>query len=149
MQLKIKRVPSDQGRVPPLPAPATAGSAALDLQANIDESVVLMPGARRRIPTGVSIALPADGWAAFVFARSGLADREGICLANGVGVIDADYRGEIQVRLVNHSSRAAVIEPGQRIAQLAVMPVERVEVIACEQLDETGRGAGGFGSTGR
>ena len=84
-----------------------------------------MPGARRRIPTGVSIALPADGWAAFVFARSGLADREGICLANGVGVIDADYRGEIQVSLVNLSSRAAVIEPGQRIAQLAVMPVER------------------------
>lgn len=136
------------GRLPNLPALATAGSAALDLEANLDESAVLMPGKRLRVPTGLRISLP-DGWAAFVFARSGLADREGVCLSNGVGVIDADYRGEIQVSLVNLGSRAFVIEPGQRIAQLAVMPVERVEIVECDRLDDTPRGAGGFGSTGR
>ena len=130
----------------PLPVREHADDAGLDLRSRID--VVLAPGQRALVPTGIAIALPA-GYAAFVHARSGLALRHGIGLVNGPGVIDAGYRGEIGVILVNHDREASVaIARGDRIAQLIVQAVPAVEVVEVEALPGSHRGAGGFGSTG-
>ena len=101
------------------------------------------------IPTGIAIQLPDAGYVALVCARSGLAVKQGITLSNGVGVIDSDYRGEIQVGLVNLSQTDYTIQPGERIAQLMILPVVQAAFAQAEQLDETNRGEGGFGSTGR
>ena len=136
------------GDTVPLPAYATDGAAAMDLRACIAEPMTLGPGERTLIPTGFAMALPA-GCAAFLFARSGLATREGICLANGVGVIDSDYRGEVMVGLCNLSDRPYTIQVGERIAQMAVLPVEQAEIRLTGALPDTTRGAGGFGSTGK
>ena len=106
------------------------------------------PGELARIPTGIAIALPSPEYVALVFARSGLGVRHGIALSNGVGVIDSDYRGEIQVGLTNLSHTPYTISPADRIAQLAVVPVVQVNPVPVEDLDETERGSGGFGSTG-
>ena len=149
MELKIKRIPDAAGRVPPMPQYATPGAAAMDLTAFISQPCMLESGARARIPTGIAIALPDAAHAAFVFARSGLAVRGGIALSNGVGVIDSDYRGEIKVGLVNLGSAPYTINPGDRIAQLCVMPVVQPALVETDDLDQTARGAGGFGSTGR
>lgn len=100
-------------------------------------------------PTGLAIALPSADYVALVFARSGLGIKQGVCLANGVGVIDSDYRGEIGVGLVNLGDNPYTVRPGDRIAQLMVTPVVRPTVVPVSELDETDRGAGGFGSTGR
>ena len=105
--------------------------------------------ARAVIPTGLAMELPDAGYGAFVFARSGLGIRHGLTLSNGVGVIDSDYRGEISVGLVNLSDKAYTIEPGERIAQLCILPVVQFAAVETEQLGHTGRGSGGFGSTGR
>ena len=149
MELKIKAVHPKMGKDFPLPKFATSGSAAMDLLACIDSPVTLTPGARQTVPTGIAIALPSPEYVALVFARSGLGIRKGVCLSNGVGVIDSDYRGEIGVGLVNLGDAPYTVQPGDRIAQLMVVPVVQPAVTVVDDLDETERGAGGFGSTGR
>ena len=131
-----------------LPERASAGAAGLDLRACIDEALVVEPRARVAVPTGLAIELPA-GHEGQVRPRSGLARKHGLTVLNAPGTIDEDYRGEVQVLLVNLGSERCVIEPGERIAQLVVAPVTRVEVDEVGSLGETPRGAGGFGSTGR
>lgn len=131
-----------------LPAYATPLSAGMDLRASLDEPVVLRPLQRCLIPTGLSIALP-PGYEAQVRPRSGLALKKGIGLLNSPGTIDADYRGEIGVILVNLSDEDFIVRDGERIAQLVVARHETVEWTPVEELDATERGAGGFGHTGR
>ena len=149
MELKFKALNPKIGREIPLPQLATPGSAAMDLRACIDRPVTIRAGERTVVPTGLAMALPSADYVALLFARSGLGIRKGVCLSNGVGVIDSDYRGEIGVGLVNLSQEAYTVQPGDRIAQLMVVPVERPTVSLVEDLDDTSRGSGGFGSTGR
>lgn len=127
---------------------ATEGSAGLDLCACMDEPLTLAGGETALIPTGLAIALPSAQYGAFVFARSGLSIKHGIGLLNSVGVIDSDYRGEIKVGVINQIQEPYTVQPGERIAQLVVMPVSVMPVEEAADLDETERGAGGFGSTG-
>ena len=148
MDLKIKALSPKIGGEIPYPYYASAGAAAMDLHACLDEPVTIGPGELVRIPTGIAIALPSPAYVALVFARSGLGVKHGIALSNGVGVIDSDYRGEIQVGLTNLSRTPYTISPADRIAQLSVVPVVQVNPVPVEDLDETGRGTGGFGSTG-
>ena len=131
----------------PLPAYATEQSAGMDLRANLSEPVVLHPLERRLIPTGLYIALPA-GYEAQVHPRSGLALKKGITVLNSPGTIDADYRGEIGVLLINLSNDDFVVNDGERIAQMVVARHEQGEFVEVEVLDETERGAGGYGHTG-
>ncbi len=131
----------------PLPSYATAQSAGLDLMAAVGDEVTLAPGARQLIPTGLAIALPA-GFEAQVRPRSGLALKHGITVLNSPGTIDADYRGEVQVLLINHGAQPFVIKRGDRIAQMVVAPVTQIAWNIVERLDETERGSGGYGSTG-
>ncbi len=131
----------------PLPAYATEQSAGMDLRANISEPVVLRPMERRLIPTGLHIALP-DGCEAQVRPRSGLALKHGITVLNAPGTIDADYRGEVGVVLVNLSDADFVVNDGERIAQLVIARYEKAAFIEVESLDETERGQGGYGHTG-
>nr|WP_297015559.1 dUTP diphosphatase [Prevotella sp.] len=131
----------------PLPAYATPQSAGMDLRANIDESIVLHPMDRRLVPTGLFMALPA-GFEAQIRPRSGLALKHGITVLNTPGTIDADYRGEIMVLLINFSQIDFVINDGERIAQMVIAKHENAEFIEVETLDETERGAGGYGHTG-
>ena len=132
-----------------LPAYQTPGAAAMDLAALLEEPLTVAPRALVSIPTGLAIALPDAGWVALIFARSGLGIKHGIALSNGVGVIDSDYRGEIRVGLTNLTDIPYTIQPGDRIAQLMVVPVARAAVLELEELPDTARGAGGFGSTGK
>lgn len=143
MQLLVKRLQKEAI----LPARATQESAGLDLCACLEEPVSVLPGETVRIPTGLALGLQL-GTAGFVYPRSGLSTRFGISLANCVGVIDSDYRGEVQVPVVNRSAEAYTIRHGDRIAQLVVAPVFLPEVYETDTLDETERGEGGFGSTG-
>lgn len=143
--LKIKKV-RENAKVPQR---ATEGSAGLDLCAAIDEPVLLKKGATAVIPTGIAIALTSSNYGAFVFARSGLAVKHGIGLLNSVGVIDSDYRGEIMVGVINQIDEEYTIQPGERIAQMVIMPVSTMPVEEVCELEETERGAGGFGSTGK
>lgn len=133
-----------------VPTYATDGSAAVDLRAAIEEDspVTIAPGERALIPTGIAIAPESREVVAILAARSGLAIKKGIRLSNGIGVIDADYRGEICVGLHNTGSEPFVVNRGDRIAQMMFMPVYSAEFIEAQSLDETARGAGGFGSTG-
>ena len=131
----------------PLPSYATALSAGVDLKAFLEEPLTLSPLQRAMVPTGLYIALP-EGYEAQVRPRSGLAAKHGITVLNTPGTIDADYRGEIRVILVNLSEEPFVIQPGERIAQMIIARHERAEWIETDELDETVRGAGGFGSTG-
>lgn len=149
MELKIKALSPKIGREIPAPYYASAGAAAMDLCACVDAPIDLPPMGRAIVPTGIAIALPSPQWVALVFARSGLGIKHGITLSNGVGVIDSDYRGEIKVGLTNLSEEGYTIQPGERIAQLAVTPVVQAQLIFTDTLDETDRGAGGLGSTGR
>jgi dUTP pyrophosphatase len=144
-QLKVKKIRGDAV----LPKRATAGSAGYDLCACIPEPLTLEAGGHFAVPTGIALELPSDNIAAFVFARSGLAVRHGIVPSNAVGVIDSDYRGEIIVGLINQYSEPYTIQPGERIAQMVLMPVFTPQISETEVLPETARGAGGFGSTGR
>lgn len=130
-----------------VPAYATEGAAAVDLSAAIETPLTLRPGERRLIPTGIAIALPA-GHVAILAARSGLAAKKGITSAGGIGVIDADYRGEIFFSAINLSDTPVEIPPGERICQLMVLPVCPLSFTLTEHLPETARGEGGFGSTG-
>lgn len=133
-----------------LPAYATDGSAAMDLRACIDSPVILEPHARVLVKTGIAINMMDPGLVAIVASRSGLSLKHGIRVAQGIGVIDADYHGEIAVILANDSSQAYTIEPGERIAQLMFQPVVQVALNLVDQFStETDRGTGGFGSTGK
>ena len=149
MELKIKALSEKLGREIPLPHFATGGAACMDLCACMDESITLNAGERHLVPTGIAIALPSAEYVALVFGRSGLGIKKGVCLSNGVGVIDSDYRGEIGVGLVNLGDAPYTVQPGDRIAQLMVVPVVQPTLTVVDTLDETERGAGGFGSTGR
>jgi dUTP pyrophosphatase len=131
----------------PLPAYATVQSAGMDLRANIDEPIVLKPLERRLIPTGLHIALPA-GYEAQVRPRSGLALKKGITVLNSPGTIDADYRGEVGVLLINLSQEDFVVNDGERIAQMIIARHEQAEFVEVDVLDETERGEGGYGHTG-
>jgi len=143
--IPIRRLPNGRGLA--LPAAATDQAAGVDLAAAVESPVTLQPGAIETIPTGVAIALPA-GTEAQVRPRSGLAARHGVTVLNAPGTIDADYRGEIGVILINHGSAPVTIERGQRIAQLVVAPVLQPDWTLVEALPDSPRGAGGFGSTG-
>ena len=145
MELKIKKL-RDNARIPKR---ATDGAAGMDLYACIDESITLDPGQLAIIPTGIAIELPDNTCAAFLYARSGLGVKHGICLSNGVGVIDSDYRGEVCAGLCNVSDKPYVIAPGERIAQMVIAPVFTPDVVEVSELSDTQRGAGGFGSTGK
>lgn len=131
-----------------LPAYATPGSSGMDLRANIDTAITVKPLERVLVPTGLFIELP-EGYEAQVRPRSGLAIKQGITCLNTPGTIDADYRGEIKVILINLSSEEQVINPADRIAQMVVQKVEMVEWVPVEELAETSRAAGGFGHTGK
>lgn len=132
----------------PLPQYETSGSAGMDLRANTTEAITLAPLERAMIPTGLFIELPV-GFEAQIRPRSGLAAKRGLTMLNSPGTIDSDYRGEIKCIVVNLSNEAQIIEPGERIAQMVVARHERVEWQAVEQLLDSERGTGGFGSTGR
>jgi dUTP pyrophosphatase len=132
----------------PVPTYATASSAGVDLAAAVASAIALAPGERRAVPTGIALALP-EGYEGQIRPRSGLALTHGITILNSPGTIDADYRGEIQIILANLGSETVVLARGQRIAQLVVAPVSRVAFDEVAALPASGRGAGGFGSTGR
>ncbi len=132
----------------PLPAYETEHAAGMDLRAAISDSVVLAPREQRLLPTGIRIALP-PGTEAQVSPRSGLAAKHGISMVNAPGTIDADYRGEIKVILINHGKAPFTVHRGDRIAQLVIAPVIRAELHQVDALDETSRGPGGFGHTGK
>lgn len=149
MELKIKPLSDKLGKEIPFPTYATAGAAGMDLRSCLDEPLTLNPGDRVGVPTGFAIALPGPEWVAYIFARSGLGIKSGITLPNCVGVIDSDYRGEIIVALTNLSDTPYTIQPGDRVAQLVISPVVQAQISLVDELDETDRGTGGFGSTGR
>ncbi len=130
-----------------VPQYQTAGSAGLDLHARISHEIYLQPGVRFTCPTGIAIELP-EGFEAQVRPRSGLSAKHGVTVLNAPGTVDADYRGEICVILINHGDQALKIEPNMRIAQLVIAPVIRVELVQAGELSDTGRGDGGFGHTG-
>ena len=131
------------------PAYATAGAAAADLCALMDEPLTLAPGQRAMIPTGLAIELPDAQCVALLYARSGLAIKHGLTLPNCVGVIDSDYRGEVRVGLINLGTEPYTVQPGERIAQLCIAPVWQAAFVQANDLSDTDRGAGGFGSTGK
>jgi dUTP pyrophosphatase len=146
LHVPIERQPGGEGL--PLPALATSGSAGVDLRAAVHDELVIEPGARMLVPSGFAIALP-EGYEAQVRPRSGLALRHGITIPNSPGTIDSDYRGEIKVILMNAGAEPFVVKRGDRIAQLVVAPVQRSVFVEVESLDQTARGAGGFGHTGQ
>ncbi len=139
---KLKNFKGDE------PFYATHGASGFDVRAQLEESLVLKPGERALIPTGLAFAIP-EGFEIQARPRSGLAIRKGISLVNSPGTIDADYRGEVKIILVNHGQEEVLIEDQERIAQLVFCPVVKASFQWVEQLDETQRGAGGFGSTGK
>ncbi|MCI1965614.1 MAG: dUTP diphosphatase [Oscillospiraceae bacterium] len=145
MKIKIKKVRENAV----LPTRGTAGAAGLDLYACIDKPVLIEPRKLYRIPTGVAIALPSSETVGFIFARSGLGVKHGVSLPNAVGVVDSDYRGELIVGIGNTGEDAYQLSPGERFAQLVVMPVYQPELEETDDLGETDRGAGAFGSTGK
>lgn len=145
INVKVKKVSSNSLA---LPTYATGASAGVDLCADLKESLVIMPGENVKIPTGLAIELPNRYVVGLIFARSGLASNYGLGLTNGVGVIDSDYRGEIQVLVQNRGQQQVTINPGDRIAQMVFMPVFQALFEEVAELQETSRGTGGFGSTG-
>ena len=148
MKLQIQALSEKIGREIPLPYYATEGAAAVDLHACIDEAVTLPPGGRALLPTGLAAAIPA-GHVGLLAVRSSMGIRHGVTLSNGVGVIDSDYRGQVHVGLHNLSGEPYTGQPGDRVAQLMVVPVAAPEIEVVDALPETVRGAGGLGSTGR
>jgi dUTP pyrophosphatase len=145
--VRVKRLPHGEGL--PLPSYQSKHAAGLDVVAGVPagEPVELQPGARALIPTGFALEIPA-GYEAQVRPRSGLALKHGVTLLNSPGTIDADYRGELRVIMINHGSEPFLVRRGDRIAQLVIAPVAQVEIVAVEELAATARGQGGFGSTG-
>jgi len=147
--MKVRILDARLGREFPLPAYATAGSAGLDLRACLDEPLELKPGAAQLLPTGLALWVEDPALAAVILPRSGLGHKHGIVLGNLVGLIDSDYQGPLMVSCWNRGPSAYVVQPGERIAQLVVVPVVQVELEVVEEFVATPRGAGGFGSSGR
>ncbi len=144
-KLKVKKL-REQAKLPEYGSSLAAGA---DLYACLEEdNVEIRPGETAMIPTGLAMEIP-EGFAGLVYARSGLASKKGLAPANKVGVIDADYRGEVKIPLYNHSQKTAVVEQGERIAQIIYTPFLKAEFLECTELDDTERGEQGFGSTGR
>ena len=146
--LQLKILDPRVGREFPLPHYATPGSAGLDLRACIDEALTLEPGQTELIPTGIAIHLEEPGLAAVLLPRSGLGHKHGIVLGNLVGLIDSDYQGQVMVSCWNRGQAAFTIAPGERIAQMVVVPVVQVDLEVVEEFTASERGAGGFGSSG-
>ncbi len=146
LRVAIRRLPHARGMT--LPEAASSGSAGLDLRAAVEDALEIPPGGRARVPTGLVLEIP-PGWEGQVRPRSGLAHRHGVTLTNAPGTIDSDYRGEVQVLLINLGAEPFTVRRGDRIAQLLVAPVVRVDWVESDELADTERGAGGFGSTGR
>lgn len=149
MELKIKYMSDKIGKDFPAPYYASAGAAGMDLSACIDEQIVIPAGKHKIIPTGIAISLPSNEYVALVYVRSSLGFKKGVTLSNSVGVIDSDYRGEIKVSLANLSDNDFTVNPGDRIAQLVITPVCIPNITVTDELSETERGDGGFGSTGK
>jgi dUTP pyrophosphatase len=147
--LKVRILDARVGTQLPLPAYATDGSAGMDLRACIDAPVTLAPGQTQLVPTGLAIHIDDPGLAAVILPRSGLGHKHGIVLGNLVGLIDSDYQGQLMVSLWNRGQTAFVIEAGERIAQLVVVPVVQVELEVVNDFATSARGAGGFGHSGR
>ena len=147
--LQVKVLDPRIGRDYPLPHYATPGSAGLDLRACLDNPVVLEPGATQLIPTGIAIHLEDPGLAAVLLPRSGLGHKHGIVLGNLVGLIDSDYQGQVMVSCWNRGHAPFTVEPGERIAQMVIVPVVQVQFEVVAEFSESHRGAGGFGSSGR
>lgn len=143
-QIRIKKLRED-AKVPTYGSPYAAGA---DLYACLEEEQVVSPGQTVMIHTGIAMEIP-EGYAGLIFARSGLASKRGLAPANKVGVVDSDYRGEFMIALHNHSDVPQTVLPGERIAQMVITPVLTAEFLQVEELEETQRGSGGFGSTGR
>lgn len=146
MKIPVKIMGKGKGLEPP--KPATQDAAGMDLKAAIDEDIILEPGAIKLIPAGFAMALPQN-FEAQIRPRSGLALRHGITVLNSPGTIDADYRGEVGVILINHGKDAFTIQRGERIAQMVIAPTTNAQLEIVQELEETTRGSGGFGSTGR
>ncbi|MDP9198700.1 MAG: dUTP diphosphatase [Pseudomonadota bacterium] len=148
-KLQVRILDPRVGHDIPLPERATAGSAGLDLRACLDAPLLLEPGQTHLVPTGIAIHLDDPGLAAVLLPRSGLGHRHGIVLGNLVGLIDSDYQGQVMVSVWNRGDHPFTIEPGDRIAQMIVVPVVQVEFEVVADFEATQRGAGGFGSSGR
>jgi dUTP pyrophosphatase len=148
-RLLIRVLDPRVGREIPLPGYATDGSAGLDLRACLDAPVTLEPGQTHLVPTGFAIHLEDSGLAAVLLPRSGLGHKHGIVLGNLVGLIDSDYQGQVMISVWNRGSHPFTISPGERIAQMVIVPVVRVELEVVAEFDASARGAGGFGSSGR
>ena len=146
--LEVKLLDPRYGDAWPLPAYATAASAALDLRAALDAPLCLAPGDAALVPSGLAIHLRDPGLCALVLPRSGLGHKHGIVLGNGTGLIDADYQGPLLISVWNRGGEAFTIAPGDRIAQLLVLPIVRATLRVVDTFEESGRGAGGFGHTG-
>lgn len=145
VRVQVRRLPEAQDL--PVPQRASRGAAGVDLRACVDADLVLEPGCRAKVPTGIAMALP-HGYEGQVRPRSGLAAKHGIALVNSPGTIDADYRGEVAILMINHGTDAVTIQRGDRIAQLVVQRVPDVEFVEVDELTDTERGTGGFGHTG-
>jgi dUTP pyrophosphatase len=147
--LKLKILDPRLGREFPLPQYATSGSAGMDLRACLQESLVLAPGDTALIPSGLAIHIADPGYAAVLLPRSGLGHKHGIVLGNLVGLIDSDYQGEVLVSCWNRGKGVFTVQPGERIAQLVILPVARVRFEVVTEFEESQRGSGGFGHTGK
>jgi dUTP pyrophosphatase len=145
LKIRVRRLAHAMGL--PLPETASPGSAGFDLRAAVQEDILVAPRQRVRVPTGLVLEIP-PGWEGQVRPRSGLADRHGVTLTNSPGTIDSDYRGEVQVLLINLGSEPFVVRRGERIAQLLLAPVPEVVLVEVDSSSATDRGSGGFGSTG-
>lgn len=146
--LQVRRLDARYGAEWPLPAYATAGSAGLDLRAALDADLTLQPGDAALIPTGLAIHIADPGLCAMILPRSGLGHRHGIVMGNGTGLIDADYQGPLMISAWNRGRAPYAIAPGDRIAQLVLLPVVRAELALVDDFEASARGAGGFGHTG-
>ena len=149
MQLQYKVLDTRVGTEFPLPSYATEGSAGLDLRAMVTQRLTLEPGQTELLPTGLAIYIADPGYAGMILPRSGLGHKHGIVLGNLVGLIDSDYQGELKVSCWNRGHETFVIEPGDRIAQLVIVPVLQVQLEQVQDFEQTDRGAGGFGHSGR
>ena len=147
--LQVKILDSRIGTTWPLPAHATHGSAGIDLRACLDEAIVLQPNATVLVKTGMAIHIEDTGFAGLILPRSGLGHKHGIVLGNLVGLIDSDYQGELMVSVWNRGTTAFTLEPGERMAQYVLVPIMQTSFDIVEEFVESGRGAGGFGHTGR
>ena len=148
-RIELKILDSRIGSEYPLPSYATLGSAGMDLRALLDQALELAPGATELIPTGIAIHIADPAYAAVILPRSGLGHKHGIVLGNLVGLIDSDYQGELFVSCWNRSQTSFTLQPGERLAQLVIVPVAQADLVVVDEFAQSQRGAGGFGSSGR